>query len=105
MKTKDSPQFSGTITDTIVSRRLELTLSRGYLRDLPFIICVLALEMQFLRIICSKEKHKDCYSPFLGTSSNFKVYMDFYSIQISSINSEAVKVVWSYPGVSDMRML
>lgn len=58
MKTKDSPQFSGTITDAIVSCGLELTLSRGYLRDLPFIICVLVLEMQFLSIICSKGKHK-----------------------------------------------
>jgi len=58
MKTKDSPQFLRTITDAIVSRSLELTLSRGYLRDLPFIICALVLEMQFISIICSKEKHK-----------------------------------------------
>lgn len=57
MKTKDSPQFSGTITDAIVSCSLELTLSRGYLRDLPF-IHVLVLEMQFMSIICSKEKDK-----------------------------------------------
>lgn len=56
-KTKDSPQFSGTITDAIVSCGLELTLSKGYLRDLPF-IHVLVLERQFLRIICSKEKNK-----------------------------------------------
>lgn len=56
MKAKDSPQFSGTITDAIVSCGLELTLCRGYLRDLPFIICVLVLEMQFLSMICSKER-------------------------------------------------
>lgn len=58
MKTKDSPQFSGTITDAIVSCGLELTLSRGYLRDRPFIIWVSVLKMQILSIICSKEKPK-----------------------------------------------
>lgn len=83
MKTKDSPQFSGTITDTIVSCGLELTLSRGYLRDLPF-IHVLLLEMQFLNIICSKEKdkwkEKEKWRLLLSIfihSTDFKVFKDF----------------------------
>lgn len=51
LKTKDSLQFSGTITDTIVSCGLELTRGRGYLGGLPFIIGVSVFEIQFLSII------------------------------------------------------
>lgn len=106
MKTKDSPQFSGKITDTIVSCGLELTLSRGYLRDLPFIICVLVLEMQFPSTICSKENtNEDCCNPFLGNCSDFKICMGFCYNLTSSLNSEAVKVAWVYAGVTGTRML